>query len=282
MKNYFSKTMLVILITCLFSGNLFAQGLYVNVNAGYGSGINKSTISDLTETATTYTYNQKSLSFGKGINFGGAIGYMFTKNMGAELGLSYLIGGKSKSTGTYLDRTESSTYDGKMLKINPSFIFTAGTGKFNPYAKMGLVVGFGSFNHDYSVTYKTDNVNITSYKYNGGMALGFSSALGATYKLNNNLSLFGELNLISLSYSPEKGVVTKYTNNGTDLLPSMTMYDNEVDFVDSYTVNRTGTTDTTKPRQTIKVPFPFGSFGFNFGIRINLAKYMNEVKKSTH
>jgi hypothetical protein len=275
--------MIVIFTISLFSSNLFAQGLYVTANAGYGFGINKSMIADLTETATTYTHDQKSLSFGKGINLGGAVGFMFNKNMGAELGLSYLIGGKSKSTGTYLDRTEESTYSGKMFKINPSFIFTSGAGKFNPYAKMGLVVGFGFFNHEYSVNYTTGDVDLTNYKYNGGIALGFSSALGATYKLNNNLSLFGELSLISLSYSPEKMTVTKATNNGIDVLPGITTYDKETDFVDSYTVSRTpAPIDDTKPRQTLKVPFPFGSFGFNVGIRIGLGKYVNEVQKSTN
>jgi hypothetical protein len=282
MKNKFSRTILVVITISLFSSNLLAQGLYVTANAGYGFGINKSTINDFTETATTYTYNLKSLSFGQGINLGGAIGFMFNKNMGAELGLSYLIGGKTKSTDSYIDRAENSTYYGKMLKFNPSFIFTGGAGKFNPYAKMGLVIGFGSFNHDYSVNYNTGNVYITNYKWSGGIALGFSSALGAMYKLNNNLSLFGELNLISLSYSPEKMIVTKATDNGIDVLSSMTTYDKETDFVDSYTVSSTAPVDTTKPRQIIKVPFPFGSFGFNFGIRIGLGKYVNEVQKSVN
>jgi hypothetical protein len=276
MKNNFSRTLLVILTISLFTNNILAQGLYITANAGYGFGINKNNITNYSETATSHSYDKVRLSFGKGISIGGAIGYMFNKNMGAELGLSYLIGGKTKSTYVYTDDTENVTYYGKMLKINPSFIFTAGAEKFNPYAKLGMVVGFCSINRENTENYTTGDVSVINYKWSGGMALGFYSAIGATYKLNNNLSLFGELNLISLSYAPEKMEITKATQNGTDVLPGMTTYEKEVDFVDNYTVNMVP--DYTKPNKAVKINFPFGSIGFNVGIRIGLGKYVNEVQ----
>jgi hypothetical protein len=282
MKNYFSKTMLVILITCLFSGNLFAQGLYVKVQTGYALGISQYNISNYTETAALYSYDRVGLSFGKGINLGGTVGYLFSKNLGIELGLSYLMGGKTTGTNTYLDHINADTYSATMVRLNPSVVVSAGFDKVNPYAKLGVIVGAGSFTHNYNETYTNGNAYITDYKWNGGLAVGFTSALGANFKLNNNLSLFGEFNLISLSYAPKKMVITMASDNGKDALEGMSTRDKETDFVNSYSKDKNSPVDNTKPNQGIRVSYPFGSFGFNVGVRINLTKYMNEVKKSTH
>jgi hypothetical protein len=282
MKNYFSKTMPVILITCLFSGNIFAQGLYVNAHTGYALGISQYNISNYTETATSNSYDRAGLSFGKGVNLGCTVGYMFSKNLGIELGLSYLMGNKTTGTNTYIDHIDADTYSATMARLNPSVVVAAGFDKVNPYAKLGVIVGAGSFTHNYNETYTNGNAYITDYKWNGGLAVGFTSALGASFKLNNKLSLFGEFNLISLSYAPKKMVIVTATDNGKDVLEEMTTYDTETDFVNSYSKDKNSPVDYTKPNQGIRVSYPFGSFGFNVGVRINLAKYMNEVRKSTH
>jgi hypothetical protein len=282
MKNYLSNALLVILITCLCTVNLSARGLYATINTGYGTGINTSNISNFTETARSYTYERLGLSFGKGINLGGSIGYLYTRNLGVELGISYLSGLNTTGTGTYLDRIETNTFNANMFRIIPTFVFSAGYEKINPYLKLGLIIGVGSFTHTYNVTYPSGYVLLTDYKWNGGMAVGFTSALGATCKLNTNLSLFGELNLISLNYSPQKMVITAASDNGTSVLESMSTHDKETVFVNSYTVDRNNTVDPTKPNTTIRVSFPFSSLGINVGIRINLAKYIDEVKKSAN
>jgi hypothetical protein len=282
MKNYFSKTLFVMLIICLFTSNLFSQGLYVTINTGYATGINSSSITNYTETSSSRSYDYVSLSFGKGVNLGGTVGYLFSRNLGVELGISYLMGGKTTGTDTYTDRIDLDTYSAKMFRINPSFVISAGLDKVNPYAKMGFVVGTGSFTHNNTETFFNGVVYLTDYKWNGNLALGFTSALGATFKLNNNISLFGELNLIGLNYSPKKMVVTKATDNGIDVLGDISTYNKETNFVSGYSVNKNNPIDYTKPNTSVIVSYPFSSFGINFGIRISLDKYLDEVRKSTN
>jgi hypothetical protein len=111
-------TLSMLLASCLFANNLSAQGAYVTINTGYGFGAASSNIKDFTNNTVTTTSNSKDgsstttttneqikVSLGKGINFGGAVGYMFNKNVGVELGISYLIGGKTTAK---VNKTEPS------------------------------------------------------------------------------------------------------------------------------------------------------------------------------
>ena len=96
-----------------------------------------------------------------------------------------------------------------MFRINPSFIISTKVSKFSPYAKNGIDFWYGSFIRENTVKYNNGNESITNYKWDGDVAIGFTSAIGSVYKLSDNVSIYGELNLISLSYAPSKEVITK-------------------------------------------------------------------------
>lgn len=254
----------------LFAMNLFAQGTYVNINAGYGLNMGSQNIdgfSNYTSGTNSVTYEQVNVSLGKGLNVGAAFGYMFNKNIGAELGISYLLGGKSKAKDDYTGGTTDYTVSAKMLRINPSIVIASGFDGVNPYMKFGLVIGSGSAMYEYNDNDAGD-IEITKMKVNGGLAIGLNAGVGALYNLNDKMALFGEINMINMSYAPTKGEVTEATYNGVDMLPNMTTSEKEIEFVDSYTYSYVNPPADSQPSEELKHKLPFGSFGFNFGLRI--------------
>ncbi|MGA2822003.1 MAG: outer membrane beta-barrel protein [Bacteroidales bacterium] len=273
-KNYFIMSVMV-LATSVLANNLFAQGAYVNINAGYGLKMSSQNMPDynmsnLTMDSTSSKLEQINASLGKGFNVEGAFGYMFTKNIGAELGISYLLGAKVKAKDTYMDgSTADYILSANMLGINPSVVIAYGLNKINPYAKFGLIIGFGS------ITYKEDHnetgsTEVRETKLNGGTAFGLNAGAGVIFKLSKLLSLFGEIEMVNLSYSPAKGKLTKYTINGADQLPNLKTSEKEIDFVDQYTMDSKNPRPDSEPRQELKQKLPFGSVGLNIGLRIRL------------
>lgn len=193
MKNNYLVTLVALISICLFTNNTFAQGAYVQVNTGLAFAMGAQNLdyldfnnyeSNSTGSGFTSTQEQVSVSLGKGFNIGGAFGYMFNEHVGAELGLSYLVGGKSEANTTERSTNYNSTTDytlsSKMIRIIPTLVIATGGEKINPYAKFGVVIGSGS------VLYETNSISdgdiyISNLELSGGMALGLTSSIGAMY-----------------------------------------------------------------------------------------------------
>lgn len=272
MKNLKLLSLIATFTCILFVNNLFGQETYMKINAGYSVNMSSQNLEyfdfyNYTSGSNSNTNEQVFVSLGKGLNFDGTIGYMFNENIGAELRLSYLIGGKSTAKDDYDDGTTDYTISSNMLRANPSFVLSTGLKAINPYAKFGLIIGTGSVNYEFE-----DNEDGDIYKANikmdGGLAVGLNAAIGVNYTFNDNMSLFGEINMINMSYAPDKGVYTEATYNGADELPDMTTREKEIDFVDSYTYNQNDPPPESEPRKELKQKLPFGSLGLNLGLRI--------------
>ena len=270
MKKVTLLSLITVLTWILCVNNLFGQRAYVSINTGYGVNMSSQNLDyfDLynrTSTTTSSTREQVYVSLGKGINFGGAFGYTFNENIGAELGISYLLGGKSTAKYVYEDGTTDYTLSSNMLRINPSLVISSGLDGVNPYAKFGLVIGTGSVNYEYEDNDFGD-IYKEKLKMDGGLAMGLNAAIGANFTLTDNMSLFGEINMINMSYAPTRGEVTEATENGADELPDMTTSEKEIEFVDK--VNYNNSPPESQPSKELKQKLPFGSFGLNFGLRI--------------
>ena len=293
MKHNYLATLVAIISIISFSNHTFAQGGYMNFNVGYAFPLGGQTLTNETRyrayddfgdlTIGTNAYEQISYSLGKGFNVGGALGYMFNEHIGAELGVSYLIGAESLSTysNTEIDPFNSIPYSyafeslisSKMLRIIPSLVISAGGEKIKPYAKFGLVFGKGSvtIENSYQSSSSWDGISFETEisKLSGGTALGLSSALGASIKLSDKMSFFGEINMINMSYAPTNGELIEATSNGVNTLPLMTTAEIETEFVDSYTINNINNTNPFQPSQELKQRLPFGSSGINVVSKIN-------------
>lgn len=276
MKNL--KT-IIILCAIFFALNANAQsekGFYANLNAGYNKGtanINYghalllNSVNTTEINATTTQFEGVALTFGGGLNFGGNLGYMFNKNIGFELGANYLMGTDIKSNSTsYLGDFSNRESSAKMLQVRPTLVFRAGYDKINPYAKIGMLIGSGKITSSENGKDASGDTFEEVRELSGGSPIGFHAGLGTLYKISEKISLFGELNLTSLEYAPKKMVLTVFTENGVDQLPTQTVSEKEIEFVDSFTDNSLPS-NPNEPNKFIKFPFSFSSFGLNVGIQ---------------
>lgn len=284
MKTKTKLQLAIVIIAVLIGTTTFAQGLYINAGAGYGfpaapyqMAENYSSNSNTTGNTSDYEIVKGSGSFGKGLQAGAIIGYMFNPNVGAELGISYLFGGKIESKddyhSEYYSSTNEATLSAKMLRFTPALKITVGNGNVKPYMRTGLVIGAaGKIKRVYKSTSTGDfdtEKEEGEMELTGGISLGFAGALGADFKLSESIGIFAEMGIITQSWAPKKGEITKYNVNGLDQLDDMTTYDKEIEFVDSYTYN-SETVDEDSPDQTLKMYFPFSSIGVNAGIKITI------------
>jgi hypothetical protein len=272
-RNYF-KVLLTLLVLNIFSPILYAQGRYINLNMGYGWSMSSQNISflDFFNKSGPYnnaTYEQIDVSFGKGLNGEYAYGYMFNKNIGAEFGISYLFGGKYEAKDKYNGEKINLTLSSKMLRIKPAIVIASGFEKINPYVKVGMVLGYGSFLYGVDDRWGSSRLEVT-YKFKGGLAVGLFSGAGAIYSLNKKVSIYGELNMVNLSYAPTKGEIIKISYGGTDKLMYLTTKEKVIEFVDVYDENKNMAIPVSQPSTALKQRVPFGSFGLNLGFRFNL------------
>jgi outer membrane protein W len=275
-------------VLCVFAtqSSFKAQGLYFGLGAGYGfpaakSGYvsYKSVSSSSTSSSTEYVSHP--YSFGSGVNAGLYAGYMFNSNIGAELGLSYLMGGKydytNESTNTpgKTSTLYKSTLSGSMFRIIPALRMTAGEGKLKPYMKVGLIIGMAG---KVTEEYMRDNTNPvgkrtveeSTTEYSGGLSLGFHGGLGITYMFSDKLGIFGELAGNYQNWAPGKSVITKATQDGVDVLSAMDTRDKETEYLDSYTTDNNATVNDNAPSKSTPIFMPFSSIGINIGVHFTL------------
>jgi opacity protein-like surface antigen len=270
------KKTIIIFAICFLANQLSAQKLYFTVNGGYALESNKTNLTgeyilyNLTATSAT---NEKSevfsFSLGKGVNFGGAVGYMFHKNIGAELGINYLIGTETTGKGTsYTGDFFSRSYKAKMLLFKPTLVISAGFEKINPYAKFGLLMSTGS------VTKQSDskngaNTSEQTTKMDGGIGIGFTASAGISYGITPKIAIIGELNYNGLTYNPKKEQLTAIKRNGVDVLSTLTTSQKETEYTDILIDDGTPF-DPNKPSKSYFQNLPLSSLGFNIGLRYNL------------
>jgi len=248
-----------------------SQSMYASFNLGYGLGSGTQSYTNRTVTNNSDILETINISLGKGINATGTFGYILSDNISAEIGVAYLISAKQEVFNNNLTRprTRVEEYAGSMLKLNPTVVFSMPMqGSLQPYAKLGVVLGFGNSKYTYTNDDPTNNrLDIDEWKFNGGLGIGLNSAFGVYYSLNDNMKLFAELNITSLNYAPTNGELVTSTSNGVDQLPSLDTIDKEIIFVDPLDNNIN--ISITNPDQALKVKLPYGSTGVNIGVTYN-------------
>ncbi len=280
MKNILLILVFTIMMAGIKSEALYGQQFYVGLNAGYGlkipSGVHNNMYTSNT-TINTTTFSEKiNFSLGQGLNIGLTGGCTISKNAFAELNVSYLNGDPVNAKYTSTDTSsnyyfnENCSLKAKMLFLNPALQLSMSSDRqLDPYIRFGIIFGIGK-------VYENNDMIISgsyyekSFVYQGGNALGVSSALGVMYKANELMSMFCEVRMNAVSYSPGRGEMTEFTQDGVDRLSTQTLHDKEFVFVDSYTLDQSAPVDLTKPSETLKDYLALNSFGFHFGLKFNL------------
>jgi hypothetical protein len=255
-----------------------AQNLYLRAGAGVAMSTSAFYIADYTNTTNSYTATMKKQGFGTGLPFVLAAGYNLNEHFSLELGVDYFYGFtiKQKAENTFSSFNSYETkMRGKMLSIVPAFVVHLPLDKFKPYARLGVKLGVVN-----SVVSKKHEVNTSSGKSTaatdiqskskeyGGIALGVQAAVGTDFPLSDRLSLFGEIQVDGISYSPTHGKYTEYIVNGVDKLNDRTVRENTWDYVKE--VSYPSNIPDDQPDQFGKINQPFGNVGLVLGVKINL------------
>lgn len=264
-----------------FSNENFAQGFYINIGSGYGLSFTKNkdfsaydyTIAAI-PTGTTYDYKtiKGTSSFGKGIEAGGSVGYMFNKYLGAEVGLNYLWGAKFTSKYFYYDLNGSNEFrrimSGSMGRFIPAVLVTTeNRKKINPYFKAGIVVGVNAQLMDSAHT--TPSSHDYKQKFYGGSSLGFIVTSGINYKVSQNVAIFLEAELINQNWKPEKVSLNSDVKNGKDDFSDLSKEEKRTEIIDG---------NSPSANKILNNQIPFSSIGAKIGLKISFGRKLKPKK----
>jgi opacity protein-like surface antigen len=274
----------VLLFSIMQSAN--AQGLYFGLMPGYGFAAGRTTLradyySSFSSTGSVTQFTSISSSFGKGFTIGVYGGYMFSKNIGAELGLSYLMSSPIELSSSRVNAantvtTEStSKLEAGAFRIIPALrLSTSGDGKLQAYMKVGLILGVSTKLVDSetstTINKSTKSISETSEEYKGPMALGFHGACGVMYKLSDMLGIFAELGGNLQNWGPTSSAKTIYNVDGVDVLAGMTTSQKESEYLESYSTNIAQSNG--EPSRYPRMYYPFSSVSISLGVHITLGK----------
>jgi len=260
MKTHIS-IILAAFILLLASGTN-AQQVYVKLQGTYANGLNQNS-QHYVNPIPGYDDEEKDYyTYGTGTNIGLSAGYNFSEKIALNLDLAYLFS-KEYEIEMY---SENISHRARMVNITPGIQMSAGYDKFNPYAKAGLVLGFGKI-----ITESENDDFYSKTELTGGLALGINGALGIEYKLSDAFQVFAEASLASISWAPEKAEYVTYEIDGVDYLPNMTTSEKEVNFVNEYEeAYGMDDDDPDEPETQLKYNYPFSNAGATIGIKISL------------
>ena len=246
--------------------------------------------------------SEKSItgSFGEGFRTGVTAGYRFSVRLGVELGINYYSSNTktmaqtvsdvpyiptSATTGIYNFKSEGkiTAYD-----IAPAIVMFLGEAHgFEPYTKVGVLV---PIHGDLEIT--SDAVapvgvnpstgapifgNIHSVdEVKPNPTVGFSAALGTSYKLAKNISLFAELEYRNFTVHGKTKETTEFTVNGNDALSTRktsqihTNYRDGLDANSNNALTNPNGVDTSKPMDELSSYVGISGLGLTLGLKYSL------------
>ncbi|WP_268848061.1 outer membrane beta-barrel protein [Flavobacterium aestivum] len=234
-------------------------------------------------------------SFGEGFRTGLNVGYRFSPRLGVEMGFNYFTGA-SKTMVETVNRLVapgvfvSGKAEGKItaFDIAPAVVLFLGETKgFEPYSKVGVIVPVvGDLTIKTNRTYTTPAGVTNTYGKEVVLpnpTVGFMAALGTSYKLGKNISVFAELEYRNFTVHGKTKETKTYTENGVDKLntptgfrPDASYSASHVDYVEQ--INTTSNSkvtnaagfDNTKATDDISSYVGISGLGLTFGLKYSL------------
>ena len=287
------KLIFSFLAATMLAGSAMSQGFYIRAGGTYGLPTGTSVLGSQYTSIYDYTGGNNSSgssksvtgSYGAGPTFSVAVGYKFNQNFMFDLGGSYLIGNKYKTSSYYLYKysgynwVDSDFYDthAKGFFLNPSFVFSAGFGKAAPYGKFGIVVGFPQMTKDeeyYSVNDGGTANESKTWVYKNGIAIGYQAAIGMNWKITNKIDFYTEVNILNLTWYPSQSNLTRYISSGENILPNQSVSQIQTNYVKE--ISLFTSQDPTKPSVQTRESMPFSSVSANVGLRFTLFQKKDE------
>ncbi len=246
------KKSIVLSIACALT---FFQDVYAQSNTfsarldiGYGfpSGAQYFTnVDNATQTIVPF-------SLGAGFRVAAGGNYMFSDHFGGGLDLSFLTGSPAVNTvSPPSSESKIITSVGSLFAMTPNLIFSLNNDVYNPYMRIGFVVGIPSFTVSTTESGPGAQNGTNIDLYSGNLALGLYSALGIQFRMTDQMMLNLELFDRDLTYSPQF-----YTN--------VQAFDGNSKNSQQILVKSTANRFYGAP--TLTQVAPFGCIGFNGGV----------------
>lgn len=266
------KLMCSILI--LLSGISFAQSFYTRIGSGYGAGISPEAFTSTRQTSADYTIHESNkFSFGQGLYFSAALGYNISPSAAFEIEINYMKGDALSTTyyvlnpaPYYLD--QKLEIKGKSYTLNPSLILSTKWGFLTPYVRFGAIAGYASLlekinqeatskGPDNSPQFFRSTVEL---EYESSFVLGMNASVGTYYNITESFAVFADLASKTLSYSPAKVTLEKFTLNGVDRTHEVPQNQRGMEYVESF--------NSSQENKGTQIEHPFNSLVFSIGLKI--------------
>lgn len=275
-----SKLKHKLLLTCiLFSFLGYSQSHFLEFATGYALGTANQSIG-IRSVFSPGDSVQKELkgTLGQGHSYGLRYGYHFKNNLLLDCAVSRFVGFRYDFQNQFIPEDLSSAdtttiiymIEGKAIRFIPSIGYHMEHPKNSFYFKAGMILALPSVRFRERGAYGDGTKIFIETIYNKGFALGTSVEIGMEHHFNSHLSFLANLQLISMSYAPKKGVIVNYLYNGVDVTDNLSTYERVVEYHNETTIQ--GVFDSNSPRQEIRHYQPFSSIGLHFGIRYRLGK----------
>lgn len=235
-------------------------------------------------------------SFGEGFRTGLTAGYRFNARLGVELGVNYYSSADKTMAQTTSDVpiTPSGVYAFKSVgkitafDVAPALVLFLGEHKgFEPYTKVGVLVPIHGDLEITSDAYApiafsptgtpTAFGNVHSVdKVKPNPTIGFTAALGTSYKLGKNISAFAELEYRNFTVHGKTKETTDFTVNGNDALATRstsqihTNYRDRLDVNSNNTLTNSAGFDKTKPMDELSSYVGISGLGLTLGLKYSL------------
>lgn len=229
------------------------------------------------------TYNIKNnTSFSSGLSLPIGIGYMINDNIGIQLDATFGIvthkysftdenfplnvGGGS----TIVYNITTTQHANTPIVLSPSLLLQTSYEKLNLYSRLGFALPLNTKFTEEQVFVNAPNtgthtVDDFTWQVKNSFAVGFTAAAGVKYKINERVSIWGELSVLSLSVYTKEQDLSSWVQNGQSV--SLQYFTN----AQSIKFSKTAVLDTTYS-QFPPYAVPFSNFGFHVGVIYNLSE----------
>jgi len=235
-------------------------------------------------------------SFGEGFRTGITAGYRFNARLGVELGVNYYTSKDKTMAQTRSDVpiTPAGVYAFKSVgqitafDLAPALVLFLGEHKgFEPYTKVGVLVPIHGDLEITSDAYAPIAFSNTGApiafgdvhsvdKVKPNPTVGFVAALGTSYKLGKNISVFGELEYRNFTVHGKTKETTEFKVNGNDALASRstsqihTNYRDRLDINSNNALTNPNGVDKTKPMDELSSYVGISGLGLTLGLKYSL------------
>ena len=226
-----------------FITTTFAQNISLYGNVGYNFPMANKFIYSYTDNSSEFIKS----NYGEGLSTKLGATYFIFENFGLDLGFSYLFSLDKFSNGNIGEVNEY--FKNTNLSISPSIVIQSNFGKLIPYAKFGFSINF------IKVNLFLNDLDYPSYEYSTDYTFGLNANVGLKYPIDNQIIIFTELSLSSLTLFADK-VIYNWEENG---IKKSEEFELGTKFVGTGIANLEAARD-----------YPFSSLGISLGIMFNL------------